>query len=59
MYEVSTNVVETFNAYLNKTNVIKTSDANWMLIKLKEDHEVVSLMKWIVVWIIKNQSVKN
>jgi len=54
LYEASTDVVETFNVYLSKINVIKTSDADCILMKLKEDYEVVSLMKWMIVWIIRN-----
>jgi len=59
LYKASTDVVKTSNVCLNEINVIKRSDANCMLMKLKEDHEVVSLMKWIIIWIIKNQSVRD
>jgi len=45
LYKTNIDVVETFNVYLSEINVIKTLNADWMLMRLKEDYEVVSLIK--------------
>ena len=52
-------VLSALNAHMSEADVKELSDADWMLMRLKEEIKLVFMIKQMFVWIIKNQSVRD
>ncbi len=56
---LSAYVLSALNAHMSEADVKELSDADWMLMRLKEEIKLVFMIKQMFVWIIKNQSVRD
>ena len=56
---LSVHVLNAFNAHMSEADIKKLFDVNWMLMRLKEEIKLVFMIKWIFIWIVKNQNVRN
>ncbi len=56
---LSVHVLSALNTHISETNVKKSSDTDWMSVRLKEKIAIVLWIKSMFIWIVKNQSVRN
>ena len=56
---LSVHVLNVFNAHMSETDIKELFNADWMLMKLKEEIKLTFMIKWTFIQIIKNQNVRN
>jgi len=56
---LSVYVLSVLNAHMSEADMKKSSDTDWMSVKLKKETVIVLWVKLMFVQIVKNQSVRD